>query len=50
MIPADKKWVTRAAVAIILTETIRSLDLKWPKVTEKQKNAIAEAKRQLESE
>ena len=50
VIPADKKWVTRAAVAVILTETIRGLDLKWPKVTEEQTKAIAEAKRKLESE
>ncbi|HZN34358.1 MAG TPA: polyphosphate kinase 2 family protein [Pirellulaceae bacterium] len=50
VIPADKKWVTRAAVAVILTETIRGLDLKWPKVTEEQKKAIAEAKRKLENE
>jgi PPK2 family polyphosphate:nucleotide phosphotransferase len=50
VIPADKKWVTRAAVAIILTETIRSLDLQWPKVTPEQKKEIAEAKRKLERE
>ncbi len=48
VIPADKKWVTRAAVAAILTQTIRELDLKWPKVTDKQKRELAAAKRQLE--
>lgn len=50
VIPADKKWVTRAAVAAILTETIRDLDLKWPKVDAEQKRAIEEAKRQLAGE
>jgi PPK2 family polyphosphate:nucleotide phosphotransferase len=50
VIPADHKWVARAAVAVILTETIRSLDLKWPQVTPVQKKAIAEAKRTLERE
>jgi PPK2 family polyphosphate:nucleotide phosphotransferase len=48
VIPADNKWVTRAAVAIILTETIRGLDLQWPKVSPGQKKSIAEAKRKLE--
>jgi PPK2 family polyphosphate:nucleotide phosphotransferase len=50
VIPADHKWVTRALVAAILTETIKSLDLKWPQVTDSQKKAIAEAKRKLEKE
>jgi PPK2 family polyphosphate:nucleotide phosphotransferase len=48
VVPADNKWVTRAAVAIILTETIRGLDLQWPKVSPEQKKSIAEAKRKLE--
>ena len=37
VIPADHKWVTRAAVAVILTETIRGLDLQWPKVTDSRR-------------
>jgi PPK2 family polyphosphate:nucleotide phosphotransferase len=50
IIPADHKWVSRALVAAILTDTIKSLGLKWPKVTEEQKRAIAEAKGRLEHE
>jgi PPK2 family polyphosphate:nucleotide phosphotransferase len=50
VIPADHKWVSRALVAAILTATIKSLDLKWPKVTDEQKRAIKEAKVKLESE
>jgi polyphosphate kinase 2 (PPK2 family) len=50
VIPADHKWVSRTLVAAILTRTIESLDLKWPKVTAEQKRGIAEAKRQLEAE
>ena len=50
VIPADHKWVTRAAVAIVLIETIRGLDLKLPKVTDQQEKQIDEAKRQLEAE
>ncbi len=48
VVPADHKWVTRAMVAGILTETIGNLNLEWPKVTEAQKRAIAASKRTLE--
>ena len=50
VIPADHKWVTRSLVAAVLTETIKSLGLKWPKVTDEQKRSIAEAKQRLEAE
>jgi PPK2 family polyphosphate:nucleotide phosphotransferase len=50
VIPADHKWVSRALVAAILTDTIKSLGLKWPEVTEAQKKAIQEAKRELEAD
>jgi PPK2 family polyphosphate:nucleotide phosphotransferase len=49
IIPADHKWVARAAVAAVLTETIRKLKLEWPEVTEQQKQAIEAAKKKLES-
>jgi PPK2 family polyphosphate:nucleotide phosphotransferase len=50
VIPADKKWVSRAAVASVLAGTIRSLGLEWPQVAAEKKQAIAEARRQLEAE
>ncbi len=50
VIPADRKWVTRAAAGVILTETIKRLNLAWPKITDEQRRAIAEAKKQLEKE
>jgi len=50
VIPADHKWVSRALVAAILTDTLHSLGLKWPKVGDEQKQAIQEAKRRLEKE
>lgn len=50
IIPADHKWVTRAVVAAILVETIRSLDLSWPQVDEDQRRAMEQARRQLERE
>jgi PPK2 family polyphosphate:nucleotide phosphotransferase len=48
VVPADRKWVTRAVVAAILTETIKSLDLAWPRVTDDKRKAIQAAKKQLE--
>jgi PPK2 family polyphosphate:nucleotide phosphotransferase len=50
VIPADQKWVTRAAVADIVTSAITSLHLTYPKVTPEQRKALEEAKVQLEKE
>jgi len=50
VIPADHKWIARAAVASILTDTMHSLDLKFPKINETQRKELAQAKKQLESE
>jgi PPK2 family polyphosphate:nucleotide phosphotransferase len=50
VIPADKKWFTRACVADIITARLRELGLKYPKVPEKEMAALAEAKQQLEAE
>jgi PPK2 family polyphosphate:nucleotide phosphotransferase len=50
VVPADDKWFTRAVVADILTTTIRSLDLKYPEVTDAKRAALAEARKQLEAE
>ncbi|MFO1431880.1 MAG: polyphosphate kinase 2 family protein [Candidatus Competibacteraceae bacterium] len=50
VIPADHKWVTRAVVADIVTSALRKLDLHYPKMTDVQRQALAEARRQLEQE
>jgi PPK2 family polyphosphate:nucleotide phosphotransferase len=50
VIPADRKWITRAAVAAILAKEIKSLDLEFPKVTEAQEKAIEEARKVLEKD
>ena len=50
VIPADKKWFARACVADIITTRLRKLDLKYPTVSETEKAALAEARRQLEAE
>ena len=50
VIPADNKWISRAAVATILAGTIEQLDLNWPAVTDKQKQEIESARKKLEAE
>ena len=50
VIPADRKWVTRAVVADVVTTAIRSLDLHYPEVTKEQQEHLAEARRQLSAE
>ena len=50
IIPADKKWVSRAAVATILAGTIQQLGLTWPTVSEEQEQEIESARKKLEAE
>ena len=50
IIPADHKWVSRALVARFVTTAIESLDLQYPEVSDAQRAAIAEAKKQLQAE
>ena len=50
VIPADKKWVSRAAVATILAGTIQQLGLNWPVVSEEQEQEIESARKKLEAE
>ena len=50
IIPADHKWVARSAVSEILTDTIRGLDLEFPKLTPEQQKALAKAKKLLDQE
>jgi polyphosphate kinase 2 (PPK2 family) len=50
VIPADKKWFTRACVADIITTQIQKLGLNYPTVPDSQREALAGAKLSLESE
>jgi PPK2 family polyphosphate:nucleotide phosphotransferase len=50
VIPADRKWVSRAAVAAVLAGTIRKLGLEWPTVDAAKREQINSARRQLEKE
>jgi PPK2 family polyphosphate:nucleotide phosphotransferase len=44
VIPADRKWFTRALVARIIIETLEGLDLHYPVISEKQKAELASAR------
>ena len=50
VIPADHKPLTQALVALALVDTIRSLDLRWPEVSEAEHAANLEARKKLETE
>jgi hypothetical protein len=42
--------VTQALVALVIVETVNSLDLHWPEVSAKEHEANLEARRILEAE
>ena len=50
IIPADRKWFTRACVADIIVAKIESLDLSYPTVSDEEHEAIEAARRELEAE
>ncbi len=49
VIPADRKYVARAAVADIITTAIQGLGLEFPKVSEEKMATLAAARAKLES-
>lgn len=50
IIPADRKWFTRLAVAGIIGETMRGLNLAYPTLSEEQKQDLGQAREMLMSE
>jgi PPK2 family polyphosphate:nucleotide phosphotransferase len=50
VIPADQKWLSRALVALIITRTIESLDIHYPRPSEETMKQLEEAKRKLKKE
>ena len=50
IIPADKKWFARLAISEVVIETMKNLDLKYPEVSEEQKNNLELCKTQLLNE
>lgn len=50
IIPADHKWFARLAVITAIYETLDGLNLAYPKVTREQKEALLQAKAEMENE
>jgi len=48
IIPADKKWFTRAAVADIIISKLEALQLKYPVVADEKKEELIKARQMLE--
>jgi len=50
VIPADQKWFSRVAAIQIIIDRLEEMDLQFPELSGKEKNALAESKAKLESE
>jgi PPK2 family polyphosphate:nucleotide phosphotransferase len=50
IIPADKKWFTRLAVAEIICSRLKQLNLAYPEISREQKDQLLAAKQMLEAE
>ena len=50
VIPADHKWFTRIAVADVLLKTLKSLNLKYPVVSEERKTELLKIRHALDRE
>jgi hypothetical protein len=50
VIPADKKWFTRLAVATIIRETLQEMNLRFPELSPKQRAELQKAKQVLLNE
>ena len=50
IIPADRKWVARLAVAKIVVEHLEALNLRYPKSDSKDAARLADAKKYIEGE
>ncbi len=50
IIPADRKWFSRLAIGVVIYDTLESLGLQYPTVTEEHRRLLMEAKELLEKE
>ncbi|MGH9290915.1 MAG: polyphosphate kinase 2 family protein, partial [Acidimicrobiales bacterium] len=50
VLPADHKHVMQAMAATIIVDAIGSLDLRWPTVSDKARDANQKARLELEAE
>jgi PPK2 family polyphosphate:nucleotide phosphotransferase len=50
IIPADKKWFTRAAVSDIIVKSLENLNLEYPKLNKERNAELQKVKKMLEEE
>lgn len=50
VIPADRKWAMRAAVSDIIVNSLNSLDMSYPQVTDDDRVRMAQARKELVAE
>jgi len=50
VIPADRKWFTRVAVADIIVRKLQSLNLRYPELDEDHRKGLKDARKLLENE
>lgn len=50
VVPADNKWFTRLVVSEAIVDALKKMKLKYPKLSEAEKEALDGARQQLESE
>ena len=50
VVPADNKWFTRLVVSHAVVNALKGMNLKYPKVSGAERAALAQARKQLESE
>ena len=50
VIPADRKWFARLAASSVLVHTLMDMDPRFPTVTKKQREVLAEVRHALEAQ
>jgi len=50
VLPADNKWFARVAAVQIIIDTLEKMNLKYPSLSDKDRQELQESKKQLESE
>jgi PPK2 family polyphosphate:nucleotide phosphotransferase len=50
VVPADNKWFTRLVVSAVVVDALKDMNLAYPQLTKEKQQALADARKQLESE
>jgi polyphosphate kinase 2 (PPK2 family) len=50
VVPADNKWYSRLIVSHAMVDALNAMDLAYPKVQPSERDALAQARKQLENE